>query len=84
MGIPALSGMRTKGHSGVARETRGRCAGRVPESGRTDQGYSRRGGSPSAEMGICVENPAGTESQSARKNLPALEGCFARARLPEL
>ena len=58
--------------------------GRVPESGRTDQRDPRRGGGPSTERGICAENPAGAESQSARKNLPAREGCFARARLPAL
>ena len=43
-GYPPFLGRRTKGHLGVARETRGRRAGRVPESGRTDQGDSRRGG----------------------------------------
>ena len=83
-GYPPFLGKRTKGRSGVARETPGRCAGRVPESWRTDQGDSRRGGSPSAERGICPESPASAESQSARKNLPAREGCFARARLPAL
>ena len=61
-GYPPFLGRSTKGRSGVARETRGRRAGRVPESGRTDQGDSRRGGGPHAESAICAESPAGVES----------------------
>ena len=83
-GYPSFLGRKTKGCLGVARETRGRHAGRVPDSGRTDQGDTRRGGSPSVEMGICAEGPVGAESQSARKNLPAQEGCFGQGRLPAL
>ena len=78
-GYPPFLGRKTKGCSGVARETRGRHAGRVPESGRTDQGDTRRGGSPSVEMGICAEGPAGAYvvTQEARlhgrtcRHLPA-------------
>ena len=61
-GYPPFLDRSTKGRSGVARETRGRRAGRVPESGRTDQGDSRRGKDPSAESAICAESPAGAES----------------------
>ena len=47
-------------------------------------GIPKEVGSPSAERDICVESPAGAETQSARKNLPAWEVCFAQARLPGL
>ena len=62
-GYPPFLGRNTRERSGVARETRWRRAGRVPESGRTDQGESRRGGVPSAENAICAESPAGEESR---------------------
>ena len=61
-GYPPFLGRSTTGRSGVARETLGRRAGRVPESGMTDQVDSRRGGGPSAESAICAESPAGAES----------------------
>ena len=37
------------------------------ESGRTDQGDSRRGASPSAERGICAESPAGGMPECAEE-----------------
>ena len=43
-GYPPFLGSRTYGRSGVARETRGRRAGRVPESGRTDLGIPEEAG----------------------------------------
>ena len=45
---------------------------------------SRRDGGLSVESSGCAESPAGVESLSERKNLPARKGCFARARLPAL
>ena len=43
-GYPPFLGRSTRERPGIVRESRGRRAGRVPESGRTDQGDSRWGG----------------------------------------
>ena len=61
-GYPPFLDSRTYGRSGVARETRGRRAEWVPESGRTDLGIPEEAGGPSAESIICAESPAGAES----------------------
>ena len=44
-GYPPVLGSRTYGRSGVARESRGRRAGWVSESGRTDLGIPEEAGS---------------------------------------
>ena len=43
-GYPPFLGRRAYGRSGVSRETRGRRAGWVPESGRTDLGIPEETG----------------------------------------
>ena len=46
-------------------------------------GFPKRRG-PSAESSVCVKSPAGTESLSARNNLPARRRFHTWARLPAL
>ena len=58
-GYPPFQGRRAYGRSGVARETRGRRAGWVPESGRTDLGILE-------ETGVLARKVL-----SVRKVLPA-------------
>ena len=69
-GYPPFLGRRTKGRSGVARETRGRRAGASPgvrEDG--SEGFPRRRGSWRLK---------------GRRKPECAEGCFALARLPAL
>ena len=83
-GYPPFLGSRTYGRSGVARETRARRAGWVPESGRTDLGIPEEAGVLARKLSYARKVLPARKARVRGRTCRRGKGWLARARLPAL